>query len=61
MRYRVEVTKIDHRTGKVSTWRDRRLYKTFRGAEKAAMRWNVVTRRPGEPAVSETTGRVVAC
>jgi hypothetical protein len=55
----VEVTKTDYRTGEVKTWRDRKHYKTERGATNAAASWNVTTKPNGKDIVSETQGRVI--
>jgi len=54
-----EVTKIDHRTGEVRTWRDRKRYKTLRSAENAAMGWNTVSKPDGRNIATESRGRVV--
>jgi len=59
MRYIVEVTHTDHRTGKIRTWRDRKGYKTLMGAERAAARWNIATKPDGRNITTETRGRVV--
>ena len=59
--YAIEITKIDHRTGEVRTWRDKKRYKTLRNAEKAAMGWNSITRPDGKTTTTESTGRVVVC
>lgn len=60
MTYVVEVTRTDHRTGETLTWRDRNQYKTFHGAQRAAMGWNSVTRPDGRTTTIETMGRVVS-
>ncbi len=59
MRYLVEVTHTDHRTGKVRTWRSRERYKTIGGAERAAARWNSATMPDGRNITTETRGRVI--
>jgi hypothetical protein len=60
MAYAVEIMKIDHQTGEVRCWTDRRRYKTRIGADRAAARWSSICRPNGRTAVSETIGRVVA-
>jgi len=60
MRYLVEITRIDHRTGETRTWRDQRRYKTLGGAQRAACRWNSIMRPDGKTPTIETAGRVVS-
>jgi len=55
----VEITKINHLTGEVRTWRDRKKYKTLGGAERAAIARNSITKPDGKTTIAETMGRVI--